>query len=207
MKIIDLHFSIFICIYIVLLICTYLIYRKNNKKFTFLFYSIIIFYILILIKITILPIRIYNSTMIYEYGKYITINEYIQLIPFNTILDSIKEGVWIIQIIGNMVLFIPAGFIFYTIQIKYNHKKYKKYIYGLFLSLSIEILQLIINIASKVPNRVVDIDDIIVNFLGLFIGSILLKLLLKNKYILKIYKKYIFKNYDIGDFSIKNEDV
>lgn len=84
-------------LYLIILLFTYFLYRKdNNKRYTFLFYSSVLFYILAIIKLTILPITIYSSEMLADifedYSEYVKLSRYIQVIPFHTIINSFAEG-------------------------------------------------------------------------------------------------------------------
>lgn len=78
-------------------------------------------------------------------------------------------GFWayMINIVGNILAFIPFGF-FYPIVGKYKGKFTRTIAAGLIFSLSVEIIQFIINVGSF------DIDDIILNTAGCIIGYLLL---------------------------------
>lgn len=101
-------------------------------------------------------------------------------IPFKIFYDSyishIKYGnytYFIISLLGNIVLFIPYGFLLPSLyEIKGKHVV----LFGLSLSLFIELSQLFLP-------RWTDIDDIILNTFGTFIGYQLYK------YYVKIYNR------------------
>lgn len=101
-------------------------------------------------------------------------------IPFKIFYDSyishIKYGnytYFIISLLGNIVLFIPYGFLLPSLyEIKAKHVV----LLGLSLSLFIELSQLFLP-------RWTDIDDIILNTFGTFIGYQLYK------YYVKIYNR------------------
>ena len=89
-------------------------------------------------------------------------------IPFKEICRySLLSNLFIKNIIGNILLFIPMG-MYLTYKL---HKLYIIIILALFFPLLIEVLQLFIN-------RVFDIDDIILNFLGTIIGYFITKLMI-----------------------------
>lgn len=101
-------------------------------------------------------------------------------IPFKIFYDSyishIKYGnytYFIISLLGNIVLFIPYGFL---LPILYKVKGKYVVLLGLSLSLFIELFQLFLP-------RWTDIDDIILNTFGTFIGYLLYK------YYVKIYNR------------------
>lgn len=93
------------------------------------------------------------------------------------------------QFLGNIILFIPAGFIPPIIFPKMQ-RYYGALIPGLLWSLFIEFSQLILHLLNM-GNRSFDTDDIILNVLGAFIGFIIYKIASmkanKNK---KLYGKY-----------------
>lgn len=62
---------------------------------------------------------------------------------------------------------------------------------GASISLIIELTQLVINIATDYPSHVVDIDDFILNTIGVTISSVILYLVHKNDYFIKV--KQIFR--------------
>lgn len=112
--------------------------------------------------------------------------DYINFIPFRTIKlffsgNVSKEGFWI-NIISNVVIFIPWGFGL-TMLWKVNQKRlYLPFIYSLLLPVFIEIFQLFIG-------RNTDIDDVILNFLGGAIGIIGFTALKKRFKFLKEFAK------------------
>ena len=95
----------------------------------------------------------------------------VNLIPFRTISGltiHYSFGGFIINNIGNIILFVPFGFLL-ALKFRNIDSVTKAYLVGAILSITIEIFQLFI------PNRWTDIDDIILNTLGTGIGYILSK--------------------------------
>lgn len=89
----------------------------------------------------------------------------ISLIPFATIRSYIKySGIFhaLLNILGNVILFIPIGFIFPLILIRYRDIK-KIAVLSISISLFIEFIQFFVG-------RSCDIDDLILNFVGGIIG-------------------------------------
>ncbi len=89
----------------------------------------------------------------------------ISLIPFTTIRSYIKySGIFhaLLNILGNVILFIPIGFIFPLILIRYRDLK-KIAVLSISISLFIEFIQFFVG-------RSCDIDDLILNFIGGIIG-------------------------------------
>lgn len=151
-------------------------------------YFALIFYILSLVKLAILPITI-NMT-----NKPIapTINEapylYLQYVPFKTVADTIGSNTFFIQIIGNIFLLMPVPiFIQLISERELTLKKTIKVVF--LISLSIETIQFIINILTRYPNKVTDIDDLIFNTLGGFLGYYPYKKFKETKLYNQLYMK------------------
>ncbi len=87
----------------------------------------------------------------------------INCIPFLNIIDYDIRREAVINIIGNICLFIPAG-ILLPILFRQLDSFPKVLLAGAGLSLAIEIIQLLL------PNSVTDIDDLILNTVGVAIG-------------------------------------
>ena len=108
------------------------------------------------------------------YRQHLTDFKY-NLYPFKTIFTYIIEfnsndkAPFVINIIGNIVLFIPFGFLLpITFQKRLN--RLDKLLFACVLGiLSIEIVQLVLKIG------VFDIDDVILNGTGVLLGFIILK--------------------------------
>lgn len=123
----------------------------NDSIKTFFFMSI-----LFIASLTMFPIE-FSTKGLFE----------INLIPFKTIFIFISSGNLIdilANIFGNTILFAPLGFFSYFV---YKGNKYKSLKLCLLGTILVETTQLII------PARLSDIDDIILNFLGGYIGVII----------------------------------
>lgn len=93
----------------------------------------------------------------------------VNLIPFHSIggwisHQSLRD--FIVNNIGNVVLFIPFGFML-PLRSKKVNRLSKSLLIGMLFSIVIELVQL------TMPNRWTDIDDVILNTLGAGIGYIL----------------------------------
>ena len=87
----------------------------------------------------------------------------INLIPLVHLFEygSVRDMIW--NVIGNTAMFIPTGIILPIIYRKMDHFG-KVIAAGAFISLCIELMQL------PFATRVTDIDDLILNTLGVMIG-------------------------------------
>lgn len=146
-----------------------------NKRVTIkavLLYGVFICYILLLIKILLLS-RISQSN-----------HRSINLIPFYSIMQYLAGSSANIKrfafgnVIGNIAIFIPLGT--YLSLFKNDKRVMTNLSFIFIVSLSVEIIQGILGIGAS------DIDDIILNCLGGFIGILGYKVLL---FILKDVKK------------------
>ena len=93
--------------------------------------------------------------------------EDINMVPFRTITrflnDSVSRDVFLINIVGNIVMFIPWG-LGLGLLWKKNRKLVRMIVWSAALPLFVETMQLFVG-------RSVDIDDWILNFIGSMIGG------------------------------------
>lgn len=99
----------------------------------------------------------------------------LNLIPFRAVFDAYTElqhnnlNALIINLLGNMLLFVPIGFM---LLLLWRISKKKALVIGFSISLFVEICQLFFP-------RGTDIDDLILNSLGTLVGVILYTLVSK----------------------------
>jgi glycopeptide antibiotics resistance protein len=107
----------------------------------------------------------------YAYGHYYRVQNAklrYNLIPFKTIMALLRSfhnynfNIWIYNLLGNIVVFLPLGILLTLVFKRINIK----IILGIsfFIILLAETMQLVLRLG------VFDIDDIILNLLGCFIG-------------------------------------
>lgn len=131
-------------------------------------FSLIYFYIIALISITIFPIPIDK-----RYFAEAAIPAKNNYIPFHGIYELIKYSktfkvVLLIPLIGNIFLFIPFGFF---LRMEKPILKVKKLLLvGFLMSLSVEMFQLIISASIHFLYRSIDVDDLICNTVGTIVG-------------------------------------
>jgi glycopeptide antibiotics resistance protein len=154
----------------IILISIWIIYRaiclKKSKKKNFkreFIINIFFIYFLILINLTIckmsmLQINLDNSF----YINYIPLVETFKM--FNNNFMGVGNALY--NVIGNILLFIPFGFLV-PLLFKKKNKFLMITLYGFFTSVLIEIVQLFTSFNTT------DIDDIIFNTLGAIIGYII----------------------------------
>ena len=94
-------------------------------------------------------------------------------IPFKEMFRyHIGSNLFIKNVIGNMIMFLPYGF-FISYFIKLDKKSTILYL-SIIVSLTIEVTQMAIG-------RVFDVDDIMLNILGSFLGYIIYRILVRIK--------------------------
>ena len=171
---IAIHPPLFCVAFLVVFIITFL------DRIRLCYIGIIELYIMLLISVTIFPIRIIPSEM--RTGKN-SILDFCQLIPFKDIIDIVKNsGIINIQLIGNIILLMPMPVLIGYLSKKVNYKVL--FFKSILFSFGIEIIQLIIDILLSYPSRIFDVDDIILNGIGILIGMIIFKILKEQQ---KIY--------------------
>jgi len=189
---IELNIVSFILLYIMMLFVYVLIIRISNKRHNtrdstrkYVIDVIFIFYLLSVLNLTLLPIDIlrfddFRIEMTYwMVGRdYFTTLEIanIQVIPFRSIIGTLLAPLhmWrftLIGIGGNIALLFPLP-IFLCLRSEKKLTLKKAILIGFCTSLLIEIAQLIINLITHWPNRLVLIDDLILNTFGLFLGYV-----------------------------------
>lgn len=160
-------FSNLICfglIFLYIIISTTYKYVKNitiDYKVEFL--NLLLFLsILFIISLTLFPIK---------FGYKFKGFEIFNIIPFRIVLKMLFEyPFWefLYNVLGNIVLFVPFGFFIY---IKYNKNKSNALLAIFIMTLSIEFIQ------GFIPYRFCEIDDIILNTFGGYIGITIYNLL------------------------------
>jgi glycopeptide antibiotics resistance protein len=144
--------------------------KRERIKSVFL-YVVFICYILLLMKILFL-----SRVSIFElFNGQRTLFRSINLIPFITIREYISGDTGILKtfafgnVVGNIVIFIPLGI--YLPLFKKDKRVITNLLFIFIVSLFVEIIQGLFGIGTS------DIDDIILNCLGGWVGIIGYKLL------------------------------
>ena len=155
---------------IISVICMFFI-KKNTYKVVSICFS---FYLTWLIKTVFFPIFLPSQKQLQSFKNAIGGEiSMIQYIPFKNILLTFQSSNWLMQIGGNIVLLIPLV-IFSGLFMEYK-KTYsikKIVVIGIGTSVLIEVVQAIMNFCIQYPNRIADIDDIILNSLGVIIAAV-----------------------------------
>lgn len=133
---------------------------------------ILIAYLTVVAIITLFPILIEDKA---EYYGDITWYNYV---PSKTIIGALQYGfslTALTQLLGNVLMTVPFGVM--VLMLTENHKWWKILIISITFSSSIELMQMIIGFIINNMYRTVDIDDVILNMIGVYIGYGIFKLL------------------------------
>ncbi len=128
--------------------------------------ALFIAYLTAVAGITLFPI-IYDIPI--EYSNGVTWYNYI---PFNTVISGIQQSglstTTVVQFLGNILMAVPYG-VFVLIFMR-KKRWWKMLLLALMLPIFIESLQLVIGLAISNMYRNVDIDDVILNTVGVYAG-------------------------------------
>lgn len=167
--------GLFFCIPIYLVLLLWGIKNKYSfgKHIVIFMFSL---YIGFVISLTIFPLPFQKEVIeMNQQAKYMHNN----FIPFKSICQLIKTGnmyIIIRNILGNIALFMPLGFILPLIsKRKLTIKSIS--IIGLMSSIGVEFIQYCISLILGYTYKITDVDDIILNFIGAILGFIALKLI------------------------------
>ena len=139
----------------VVLISFRIVYLIRNQE-RFVLYKELLMYSFILYILCLFQIVTFQDDVTWSTNNFI---------PFREILRyNMGSRLFFKNVIGNMVLFLPFGF-FMSLYLK-NEKANLTLLLTLVTSFSIELVQMIIG-------RVFDIDDIILNLLGGYLGYLI----------------------------------
>lgn len=137
--------------------------RKNPIK-RVIISSVLILYLSSVAAVTLFPI-------VFDAPEYSSGVEWYNIIPFKTIFQTFQNGITstaLFQVFGNIILTVPFGILVLFLIKNVNIKKL--IILALSLPSAIEIIQLFIGLIFNYRYRNPDIDDVILNMCGIFIG-------------------------------------
>lgn len=126
-----------------------------------------IIYAIELISVVFFPITFYPPMPNYAPN--------VNIVPMKDIIILMRSqliNIVIKNVVGNIILFIPLGFFVPIIYRNMNRFNYMLLL-GLCFSIFIEITQFIIDYLTKYPNHTSDVNDVILNIIGLILGFII----------------------------------
>lgn len=162
-----------------LIIFRFLKLKKNNSDINYkkeILYLIFVCYIVGLFNLVLVPRNFWNTIW---HNIFYNLNENpfegifdfsYNFIPtiYKIIIGEYALGSWVkTMIVGNLLMFIPMG-ILLSLCFK-SFKKKNMFKYAILIPLAIEVIQLVVG-------RSFDIDDLVMNFLGIVIGYYIVEL-------------------------------
>ncbi|MDT0110763.1 VanZ family protein [Listeria booriae] len=160
-----------VLLYMIMLVVLFIISKIRKKRvisIDFFIQASFILYLMMLAKYTLLPIRLFADADI-------SAATYFQLTPLTSILfylQNLDVPVYGIQLFGNLILLLPFAI---YLNIKKQRSLMFNIITPIIISLSIETLQLLIDFITQFPNKIFDVDDLLLNVAGFLIGALLSK--------------------------------
>lgn len=136
---------------------------KGMKLKTIVLQSILFWYLAALVIVTLLPGLSDGAELELKNN----------FVPLKTIVELVTQhptSVALRQVVGNVVLFIPFGFLLPLLWPSLSFSK--KILLGLSLSFGIEALQYVISLQMGYTYRITDIDDLLLTTVGFIIGLI-----------------------------------
>ena len=174
MIVIDFSGSTFFILFIILLSAVYFVYRRKQRKLKFLVPTAIILYVMLVLQVTVFQIYIVKNGMAETiFGEVKKYHAGWQLIPFQTIRRTLSNPiVFFRQCGGNILLLLPVPVLIGIIREDFNTRK--TFFIGVLLSICIELMQFLTNWLTGYPGHVVDVDDILLNGIGVLAGTVLI---------------------------------
>ena len=153
---------------LMIIILAFIIFAKKNsiRPLYFIGTQCLILYLICLVEVVLFPLPTAD--------KIASMNSYEgQFIPFNFVLDIARDKSLgsVLQVMLNILMTVPFGFFF---KFFLNIKRRNIILLTFLLSLSIELAQLT-GLFFTYPGsyRLFDVDDLIMNTLGGFLGTVL----------------------------------
>lgn len=151
----------------------------KKRTFGIMFWSCFYIYIIIVLGLTLFPLPYQEVESMYPVPN--------NLIPFQSVGSMLQRGIsytTLVQIGGNMMIAMPYGVFLYILSFK---KRKQRFLSALAFPLTIEFLQLFVGKIIGLNYRSFDIDDILLNAIGIYAG------ILCGYIILKPWKEKIFE--------------
>ncbi|WP_129724336.1 VanZ family protein [Xylanivirga thermophila] len=173
-------FILMTSIYLIISCIRVLNIRKKGKCINFkreLLRCMFFIYLFAVISVTIFPLTIVITE---DTSNEIKRRAYVNFIPFNFIRDyaNIRSAkLFIKNVVGNIILFIPFGLFLPAIWEKCRNFP-TCLLLGASTSICIEFLQWLLAICNLNMARVTDIDDVILNTTGVVCGFFLYKFIM-----------------------------
>lgn len=173
---IDFNYSLILLTFVIWLGLSIFLKKRKNKSNTYiLFFTIFYIYLMYVVKYTQFPIILHNNQL-FSFNEVLKAN--IIIIPENFSIDYLTSS----SVLLNILLSIPFGF---GIPYLVNASWKKILFFAISFGIIIESLQLTTLLIARFSLRIVDINDVLFNFIGVIVGYILFLLFSS------VYKKLV----------------
>lgn len=132
--------------------------------------AVFVAYLTAVAAVTFFPIT-FDTTFVDVMRANASVTQGINLVPFR---DLIGEDLVLRQVVANILLGVPFGF---GLPFLTSGSSRHILLWGVVFAASIELIQLLMNLAYGFPYRLVDIDDFLLNLLGVVLGLVAFRLL------------------------------
>jgi glycopeptide antibiotics resistance protein len=147
-------------------------FRRSSSLLTILCQAVFSIYILKVLDLTFFPLQL-NGPYV-DNMRSVPIRSFINLIPFYIGEQHIFDERNFIQFVQNILLTIPFGFGILLV----SHLRPKDFLWlPLAIGFGIEAAQLTISLILGYPYRVIDINDTLLNAVGVLVGYALFRIL------------------------------
>lgn len=146
-------------------------WTRKRQPIKIVFWSMMYLYAMSVLAVTLFPIPYDGVETMYPVPH--------NIIPFRSIFAALQRGsirAALIQIGGNIALSVPYGVMLYLVS---GRQGIQRFLSALLFPFVIENLQLLVGCIIGLNYRSFDIDDFILNTLGVYLGYILGQLTLK----------------------------
>lgn len=183
---------VFVILLSVWCVIGWLLHRKKQWRVKYWVIPLFGVYILMLAGITLFPIHLYNSETLARIregmGKYMV---FYQAVPFASIANYFRSETFI-QLAGNVLLLVPLA-LFVKIFLRQRPKAWKVAAAVPGVSVGIELFQLATNYLAGYPARVADVDDWILNTIGVILAVALARWVGKREKPRKFFEKVLYR--------------
>lgn len=178
MTILDFHGITLIIAYVLFVLITFFVQKIRGRRPEIWYNCIWILYLVLLIKVTVFPIVLLHQDARSVFAG--TKSVYTQFVPLQTFLNMKISKTWLLQTVGNLMLLFPLPVLLY-IKPNREYRLRVLLISGILVSLGIEVLQLLIDVLTGYPSHVCDVDDLILNSVGVILATVLCKTIPRKK--------------------------
>lgn len=165
-------------LYILGYLIVYVLFLRKKKGKDFILWTLFYWSVMLIIDLTQFPLPLGQQarTHIMEKHQFRLNLRPLQNIYYNLIQSFNPRH--LVENAANVIVFIPFGFFVYALKQNRKHPLLETVMLGFGVSLLIELIQLVTSYYS-LNVRIFDVDDLIMNTAGTWIGAIFMLLFLK----------------------------